>query len=186
MTGVFGAASAPNAHVAKCQTSKTADMEITELINEALKLSKNDKTRLMNAILESMNGKKSDGFVYPVFRALEDFKARYMEYKGTSYTGTKADFKWMKQLLEHIHEKTIEAQAEQCLVITPDIIIANLNGFLKAVKQLKNRWYFDNRFTPEGLAKDFEKIYANLKQNDYGDIAKRACDYLKQTSTGNL
>lgn len=178
MTGVFGAASAPNAHVAKCQTSKTADMEITELINEALKLSKNDKTRLMNAILESMNGKKSDGFVYPVFRALEDFKARYMEYKGTSYTGTKADFKWMKQLLEHIHEKTIEAQAEQCLVIPPDIIIANLNGFLKAVKQLKNRWYFDNRFTPEGLAKDFEKIYGNLKQNNSYERAKRACDYL--------
>ena len=154
-------------------------MELTELINEALKLSKNDKTRLMNAILESMNGKKNDGFVYPVFRALEDFKARYLEYKGTSYTGTKADFKWMKQLLESIHEKVLEGQREETMVIDENSIISFLNAFLKAVKELKNTWYFDNRFTPEGLAKDFEKIYGNLKQNNSYERAKRACDYLK-------
>lgn len=148
------------------------------MINEALKLPQKDKTRLINAVLESMNGKKSDGFVYSVFRALEDFKARYMEYKGTDYTGTKADFRWMKQLLEQIHQKTIEGQKEDTVVITPDTLISNLNAFLKAVKQLKNTWYFDNRFTPEGLAKDFEKIYGNLKQNNSYERAKRACDYL--------
>lgn len=153
-------------------------MDLTEMINEALKLPQKDKTRLINAVLESMNGKKSDGFVYPVFRALEDFKARYMEYKGTDYTGTKADFRWMKQLLEQIHQKTIEGQKEDTVVITPDTLISNLNAFLKAVKQLKNTWYFDNRFTPEGLAKDFEKIYGNLKQNNSYERAKRACDYL--------
>lgn len=153
-------------------------MDLTEMINEALKLPQKDKTRLINAVLESMNGKKSDGFVYSVFRALEDFKARYMEYKGTDYTGTKADFRWMKQLLEQIHQKTIEGQKEDTVVITPDTLISNLNAFLKAVKQLKNTWYFDNRFTPEGLAKDFEKIYGNLKQNNSYERAKRACDYL--------
>lgn len=153
-------------------------MDLTEIINEALKLPQKDKTRLINAVLESMNGKQSDGFVYPVFRALEDFKARYMEYKGTDYTGTKADFRWMKQLLEQIHQKTIEGQKEDTVVITPDTLISNLNAFLKAVKQLKNTWYFDNRFTPEGLAKDFEKIYGNLKQNNSYERAKRACDYL--------
>ena len=153
-------------------------MDLNEIINEALKLPKKDKTRLINAVLESMNGKKSDGFVYPVFRALEDFKARYMEYKGTDYTSTKADFRWMKQLLEQIHQKTIEGQKEDTVVITPDTLISNLNAFLKAVKQLNNTWYFDNRFTPEGLAKDFEKIYGNLKQNNSYERAKRACDYL--------
>ena len=153
-------------------------MDLTEIINEALKLPQKDKTRLINAVLESMNGKQSDGFVYPVFRALEDFKARYMEYKGTDYTGTKADFRWMKQLLEQIHQKTIVGQKEDTVVITPDTLISNLNAFLKAVKQLKNTWYFDNRFTPEGLAKDFEKIYGNLKQNNSYERAKRACDYL--------
>lgn len=152
-------------------------MDLTEIINEALKLTKKDKTRLINTLLESMSG-KGDGFKYPVFRALEDFKARHMEYKGTGYTGTKADFKWMKQLLEHIHEKTIEGQNQDTLVVTEDILIGNLNAFLKAVKTLKNTWYFDNRFTPEGLAKDFEKIYANIKQNNSYERAKRACDYL--------
>lgn len=153
-------------------------MDLTEIINEALKLPQKDKTRLINAVLESMNGKKSDGFVYPVFRALEDFKARYMEYKGTSYRETKADFKWMRQLLESIHEKIIEGQHEETMVIDENTLISNLNAFLKAVKQLKNTWYFDNRFTPEGLAKDFEKIYGNLKQNNSYERAKRACNYL--------
>lgn len=153
-------------------------MDLNEIINEALKLTKKDKTRLINAVLESMNGKKSDGFVYPVFRALEDFKARYMEYKGTSYRETKADFKWMRQLLESIHEKIIDGQHKETMVIDENTLISNLNAFLKAVKQLKNTWYFDNRFTPEGLAKDFEKIYGNLKQNNSYERAKRACDYL--------
>lgn len=151
-------------------------MDLTEIINEALKLTKKDKTRLINTLLESMSGKAD--FRYPVFRALEDFKARHMEYKGTGYTGTKADFKWMKQLLEHIHEKTIEGQNQDILVVTEDMLIGNLNAFLKAVKQLDNKWYFANRFTPEGLAKDFEKIYANIKQNNNYERAKRACDYL--------
>lgn len=152
-------------------------MEITEIINEALRLSKRDKTRLVNAVLESMSG-KGDGLVYPVWRALEDFKARYIECKGTSYTPTKADYRWMKQLLELIRMKTVEGQAEGTMVVTDDLLIGNLNAFLKAVKQLDNKWYFANRFTPEGLAKDFEKIYANIKQNNSYERAKRACDYL--------
>lgn len=151
-------------------------MDLTEIINEALKLTKKDKTRLINTLLESMSGKAD--FRYPVFRALEDFRARHMEYKGTGYTGTKADFRWMKQLLEHILDKTVEGQSKDTVVVTEDILVSNLNAFLKAVKTLKNTWYFDNRFTPEGLAKDFEKIYANLKQNNSYERAKRACDYL--------
>lgn len=152
-------------------------MDLNEIINEALKLTKKDKTRLINTLLESMSG-KGDGFKYPVFRALEDFKARHMEYKDTGYTGTKADFKWMKQLLERIHEKTIEGQNRDTLVVTEDMLIGNLNAFLKAVKTLKNTWYFDNRFTPEGLAKDFEKVYSQIKQQNGYERAKRACDYL--------
>jgi len=152
-------------------------MDLNEIINEALRLPKKDKTRLINALLESMSG-KGGGFVYPVFRALEDFRARHMEFKGTGYTGTKADFKWMRQLLELIYAKTVEGQSNGTLVVTEDILIGNLNAFLKAVKTLKNTWYFDNRFTPEGLAKDFEKIYSQIKQQNGYERAKRACDYL--------
>ncbi len=152
-------------------------MDLNEIINESLKLTKKDKTQLVNAVLESMSNKKT-GFKFPVFRALEDFKARYMEFKGTGYTPAKADFKWMKELLARIHEKTVEGQNQNTMVVTEDILIGNLNAFLKAVKQLNNKWYFDNRFTPEGLAKDFEKIYSNLKQMNSNERAKRACDYL--------
>ena len=177
-TGVFGATNAPNAPDAKGKTQETMQkMDLNEIINEALKLTKKDKTQLVNAVLESMSNKKT-GFKFPVFRALEEFKARHMEYKSTGYTGTKADFRWMQQLLEHILDKTVEGQSKDTVVVTEDILVSNLNAFLKAVKQLDNKWYFANRFTPEGLAKDFEKIYANIKQNNSYERAKRACDYL--------
>lgn len=152
-------------------------MDLNEIINEALKLTKKDKMQLISTVLESMSNKKT-GFKFPVFRALEEFKARHMEYKGTGYTGTKADFRWMQQLLEHILDKTVEGQSKDTVVVTEDILVSNLNAFLKAVKQLDNKWYFANRFTPEGLAKDFEKIYANIKQTNSYERAKRACDYL--------
>ena len=82
-------------------------MDLTEIINEALKLTKKDKMQLISTVLESMSNKKT-GFKFPVFRALEEFKARHMEYKSTGYTGTKADFRWMQQLLEHILDKTVD------------------------------------------------------------------------------
>ena len=154
-------------------------MELTEIINEALKLPKKDKTKLVNAVLESMSGKgNAAGFVFPVFRALNDFCTLHMEFKGTGYKTTKADFRWMKQLLEHIYEKIIEGQQPDTIVIDENIIMGNLNAFLKAVKDMSNKWYYVNRFTPEGLAKDFEKIYGNLKQVNSYERAKRACEYL--------
>ena len=154
-------------------------MELTEIINEALKMPKKDKAGLINAVLESMSDKAgSAGMVFPVFRALNDFCARHMEFKGTGYKTSKADFRWMRLLLEHIYGKTIEGRQPGTAVVDDDVIIGNLNAFLKAVKDMPNKWYFSNRFTPEGLAKDFEKIYGNLKQANSYERAKRACDYL--------
>lgn len=152
-------------------------MELTEIIREALELPKKDKMRLVSVVLESTSN-KTTGLRLPVFRALEEFKARHMEYKRTGYTGTKADFRWMRLLLEHIYEKTVEGRQPDMAAVDDDVIIGNLNAFLKAVKDMPNKWYFSNRFTPEGLAKDFEKIYGNLKQANSYERAKRACDYL--------
>ena len=132
-------------------------MELAELINEALKLTKKDKTKLINELLASMSDKDSNPM--PVYRALEVFGETYKRFKGTEYRLGKVDFKWMKELLCQIKQKMIENPP---VIITDDLLVDTLCAFLASVRNMPNQWYFDNRFTPEGLSKDFQKIYGNL------------------------
>ena len=47
--------------------------------------------------------------------------------------------------------------------------IDTLRSFLHAVREMRNTWYFDYRFTPAGLNTDFEKIYIALNtQRNHG------------------
>ena len=148
-------------------------MELNELINEALKLTKKDKTKLINELLASMSDKDSNPM--PVYRALEVFGETYKRFKGTAYCLGKADLKWMKELLCQIKQKMIENPP---VIITDDLLVDTLCAFLASVRNMPNQWYFENRFTPEGLSKDFQKIYGNLfKKNSY-ERTKTAFDYL--------
>lgn len=148
---------------------------VKDIIRASLQLSKKDKVLLVNEVLASMSSKQ--GRTMPVYRALETFGKAYKLFKGTDYTISKADFRWMKELLNRLHEKIVSS-IDDTISVTDDDIIDNLNVFLTAVKQMQNTWYFDNRFTPEGLAKDFDKIYGNIyKRNSY-DRTKSAFDYL--------
>ena len=133
-------------------------MELAELINEALKLTKKDKMRLVNEVLVSMSSK--DGRKMPVYRALEVFGDVYRRFKNTEYNISKPDYKWMHDLLLKIETKVLERQ--QCEFIDDDALIDNLKAYLTAVRNMSNSWYFANRFTPEGLSKDFQKIYGNI------------------------
>lgn len=138
---------------------------VKDIIKASLQLSKKDKMLLVNEVLASMSSKQ--GRTMPVYRALETFGKAYKLFKGTDYTISKADFRWMKELLNRLHEKIVSG-IDDAISVTDDDIIDNLNVFLTAVKQMQNTWYFDNRFTPEGLAKDFDKIYGNIhKRNSY-------------------
>ncbi len=148
-------------------------MELNEMIKEAVKLSKKDKTKLINELLASMSNK--DEKAMPVYRALEVFCETYKRFKGTEYRLGKVDFKWMKELLLQIKQKMIENPP---VIITDDLLVDTLGAFLTSVRNMPNQWYFDNRFTPEGLSKDFQKIYGNLfKKNSY-ERTKTAFDYL--------
>ncbi|MBR6774573.1 MAG: hypothetical protein IKM23_02515 [Bacteroidales bacterium] len=147
-------------------------MKLEELIKEAVKLPKKDKTRIINALLESMSNK--EGRTLPVYLALDCFCKTYKQFKGTEYRLSKADFRWMKELLLCIESKLNERH-----VYNNDYaLLNNLDAFLTAVKNMPNKWYFDNRFTPEGLSKDFDKIYGNIFKNNAYGRTKTAFDYL--------
>lgn len=147
-------------------------MELNDIIKASLQLSKKDKTRLVNEILASMSSK--DGRKMPVYRALEVFGEAYRRFKGTEYSVGKADYRWMKELLLCLESKL----REKSVAVTDAVLTDNLNAFLTAVKNMSNTWYFDNRFTPEGLAKDFHKIYGNISTRNTYERTKSAFDYL--------
>lgn len=148
-------------------------MELNEIIKEALNLPKKDKTKLINELLASMSNK--DGKTMPVYRALEVFGERYKHFKGTEYRLGKVDFKWMKELLSQIEQKMIENPP---VIITDDLLVDTLDAFLTSVRNMPNQWYFANRFTPEGLSKDFQKIYGNISNRSSYERTKTAFDYL--------
>lgn len=148
---------------------------VKDIIKASLQLSKKDKMLLVNEVLASMSSKS--GRTMPVYRALEVFGEAYRRFKGTEYCIGKADFRWMKILLERIHDKIVGG-IDDTSPMTDNVIIDNLNAFLTAVRQMQNAWYFDNRFTPEGLAKDFDKIYGNIYRKGSYERTKSAFDYL--------
>lgn len=157
-------------------------MNTKELIEEALKLPKKEKNALINALLQSMSGRKpeADEPKMPVYRALFRFSNLYRELKGTEYSGcfTPENFRWTKDILDRIFRKAAEGAGAETAVITDEIVMSNFEAYVRAVAAMPNRWYFENRFTPAGLSRDFEKIYSQIKSNNGHERAKRAFDYL--------
>lgn len=140
-----------------------------EIIAEALLLSKMEKMELINRVLASMKGKD------PVFASLVRFREVYHRLKGVSYGNgmkfSKTDFRGMKLLLEKLRDSIAE---ESC----SERLLGELEGLMLYVGGMRNRWYFENRFTPLNLAQDYEKIYGTIKIQNYGEQVKRASDYL--------
>lgn len=157
-------------------------MELKEITEEALKLTKKDKTALINALLESMSAKGTDDGSpkMPVYQALDTFGRVYRELKGTDYGGLTAprNFAIMKRLLTAICGKILERSGNGMTVITNEMLVSNLAAFMRAVAAMPNKYYFNNRFTVQYLETDFEVIYSQIKNNSGHERAKRACDYL--------
>ena len=147
-------------------------MELEELIEWALKLPKKDKIRIINELLESMSNK--EGRTLPIYHALDYFCRIYKYFKGTEYRLSKSDFRWMKELLLCLDSKLNEKH----VCNNDQALLNNLDVFLSAVRNMPNKWYFDNRFTPEGLSKDFDKIYGNIVKSNNYERTKTAFDYL--------
>lgn len=160
-------------------------MSIEEIYRAACLLGKTDKMKLVNMILGSITEKKprqemTDGSTptFPVHQAMRVFDSFVKKSKGISYSPNglykNLDYKHMRELLEKLEERMVESGV---VLIDDEKRIETLRSFLHAVREMRNTWYFDNRFTPAGLNTDFEKIYIALKtQRNHGQPA--AFDYL--------
>lgn len=157
-------------------------MTIQELTEEALKLPKKEKNALINALLQSLSvGKsKADEPAMPVYQALWKFGEMYKELKGTNLSGCTLpkNFAYMKKLLLAIYQKEIEKSGDGMTVIADSVLLTDLEAFMRAVSTMQNKWYFNNRFTVQHLAEDFEIIYSQIKNGNSYDRAKRAYNYL--------
>ena len=164
---------------------KPHEMTVTEIYQETLELAKRDKIDLVNRILASIKDtakptpEQDDNVpAMPVYEGLTVFAEIYRAKKGVTYTTGKfsaADFKNMKELLWKIEERIVEGGT---VIVNDALRIGSLKMFLQAVCEMKNQWYFENRFNPYGLNNDFEKIYSNLKNNSDHARRKAAFDCL--------
>lgn len=152
-------------------------MTTEEIYRAACPLGKNDKMRLVNMILGSLNERKprpemtdENTPAYPVHQAMCVFDAYVLKAKGVRYSPNglykNLDYKHMRELLVKLEERMVESGV---VMIDDDKRIETLRAFLHAVREMRNTWYFDYRFTPAGLNTDFEKIYIALKtQRNHG------------------
>lgn len=164
---------------------KPHEMTVTEIYQESLELGKREKIDLVNRILASIKDtdkptpEQDDNVpAMPVYECLTVFAEIYRAKKGVTYTTGKfsgADYKNMKELLWKIEERIVEGGT---VVVNDALRIGNLKMFLQAVCEMKNQWYFENRFNPYGLNNSFETIYSNLVNNSDHARRKRAFDYL--------
>lgn len=144
-------------------------------------MTKTDKIKLVNLILASIKEAPNEptGVPMPVYEGLTVFADIYQQKKGVSYTTTStfsnADFRYMRELLVKIGDRLSEGGT---VLVTDALRIGSLKRFLQAVCDMKNQWYFENRFNPYGLSHDFENIYSNLVNNSEHARNKRAFDYL--------
>lgn len=145
-------------------------MDVKEIMEHIKPLTKKQKAEVVKQTIAMMAGKD------PVFIALERWSAVYLDLKHCRYGGVRylpADYRGMKSLLLKIRN-TVEA-VKNCEA-TDEEIVSNMEAYMRQVAAMRNRWYFDNRFTPAGLASDFEKLYATIKNRN--DNGKNAFDYL--------
>ena len=159
--------------------------EMEGIMDTVSRMRKTDKIKLVNLILASIKDtdkptpEQDDNVpAMPVYEGLTVFAEIYRAKKGVTYTTGKfsgADYKNMKELLWKIEERIVEGGT---VIVNDALRIGNLKMFLQAVCEMKNQWYFENRFNPYGLNNDFEKIYSNLKNNSDHARRKAAFDYL--------
>jgi hypothetical protein len=141
---------------------KAKNMTTQEIITAAMELSKKDKSAVINALLASMGEKKSDRKM-PTAAAMRAFENVYAQYKHCQFgVFSSVHFAALRQLLLKIEAKMQESGMD---VISDAVLVQNFEVFLKNVALMQNRWYFENRFTPDALNRDFEKIMGNLKSN---------------------
>ena len=151
------------------------------IMDTVAQMSKTDKIKLVNLILASITDAKNEptGVPMPVYEGLYVFAEIYQQKKGVSYAPSgkfqAADFKNMRELLVKIGDRLSEGGTE---LVTDALRIGSLKMFLQAVCDMKNQWYFENRFNPYGLNHDFENIYTNLKNNSDHARRKAAFDCL--------
>lgn len=138
-------------------------MTTQEIITAANELSKKDKTAVINALLASMSEKKAERKM-PTAAAMRTFQRVYAQYKHCDFGAlSPAHFAALRQLLLKIEEKMLENGIDQ---ISDTELVQNFEAFLRAVATMQNAWYFDNRFTPDALNRDFVIIYGNLRQQN--------------------
>ena len=152
-------------------------MTTEEIYRAACLLGKTDKMKLVNMILGSLNEKiprkelEDDNTpTYPVHEAMCVFDSYVLKAKGVRYSPNglykNLDYKHMRELLVKLEERMVESGV---VMIDDEKRIDTLRSFLHAVREMRNTWYFDYRFTPAGLNTDFEKIYIALKtQRNHG------------------
>ena len=152
-------------------------MTTEEIYRAACRLGKTDKMKLVNMILGSLNEKiprkelEDDNTpTYPVHEAMCVFDSYVLKAKGVRYSPNglykNLDYKHMRDLLVKLEERMVESGV---VMIDDEKRIDTLRSFLHAVREMRNTWYFDYRFTPAGLNTDFEKIYIALKtQRNHG------------------
>ena len=151
------------------------------IMDTVSRMGKTDKIKLVNLILASIKyaGNEPTGAPMPVYEGLQVFAEIYRQKKGVSYDPngkfSKEDFKHMRELLVKISDRLSEGGT---LLVTDALRIGSLKMFLQAVCEMKNQWYFENRFYPYALNKDFDNLYTNLKNNSDHARRKAAFDYL--------
>lgn len=160
----------------KSLKKKRRYMTLTEIYQATCLLRKSDKVKLVNMILASMGERTprkeitDNDPTYPVHEAMCVFDGFVLSAKGVRYSPNglfqNLDYRHMRELLVKLDARMMESGVE---MIDDDRRIETLRSFLQAVRDMRNTWYFDNRFTPAGLNTDFDKIYIALKtQNNHG------------------
>ena len=160
-------------------------MTTEEIYRAACLLGKTEKMKLVNMILGSLSEKKprrelteENTPTMPVHEAMCVFDVFVHKAKGVRYSPNglykKIDYKHMRELLVKLEERMVESGV--CM-IDNDKRIETLKAFLQAVRDMSNTWYYKIRFTPCGLATDFDKIFIELQtQRNHGQ--QSAFNYL--------
>lgn len=155
----------------------TGEIEMTtdEIYQATLLFTKKEKLSLVNRILATLNkdlkpeGKIGDQTM-PVHQAMTVFDRFVFNHKGVRYSPngkfSARDYGYMRSLLAKLEARMCEAGVS---FIDDAKRIETFESFLNAVKEMRNTWYYDNRFTPYGLDSDFQKIYISLQtQRNHG------------------
>ena len=158
------------------KSMKGQKMSIEEIYKETRQLAKTDRLKLVNMILSGLNEKKAkptteeNDPVMPVHEALWTFNNFIYSAKGVRYSVNgifqNRDYKHMHELLLKLEARMVEAGVT---IIDDNKRIETLKAFLQAVRDMSNTWYYKIRFTPYGLATDFDKIFIELQtQRNHG------------------